>query len=143
MVRKIIFGLIGVLFSTSLYAGSAIIPQWMKSPTGGFCLTVSNINNTSANVTITLYQKNGTPYTGTYITYDVLKLNQSFVLNGNASGMLCITDVPGDFDYGYGLIKGEPTTNNGTVQLAAFASFTDLVDHNRRFAIPINAGLPF
>ncbi|WP_419767970.1 hypothetical protein [Arcobacter sp.] len=140
--RKIIS--VGFLFflNSTLFAGSAIIPNWMHYPTANYCLNVSNINNIGASVTIKLYKKDGTIYDGTYSSSGA-ELNTPFLLQGNSTAGFCLQKIPGDANMGYGVITSEASDGNGTVQLVAFATYSDAKNYNRWYSININGGLPF
>lgn len=141
----LIFSIAGMFFSLAAFAGSgkAIVPHWHSSLSDGLRnrIHVSNITDNTLNVTITLYNKNGSVYNSglTYTNF----ITSNTQLAANSSGYL---QMYGSTDYGYAVIEWSNTgTDDDVLGLVAYSSKTVVNGPEWRadVGIPVNNGLAF
>jgi len=144
--------------TSSTYAsGKAVIPSFTQQANIDTNLNVSNITNAPINVTITLYNYDGTVITddndanagkirGTnLLNYDDQNTNTtaSFTLNGHSTGVVNIYFYT-SLNYGYGVIQWSQDSDNinGLVVQGSYLN-RETTGETSRYGIPINNGMPF
>lgn len=118
MKRLLTAGLVAsALFSGMASAGTSYIPSFVTSSSGTWCALISNVSNVNVDVTIKVFNAQGTLYTGP--TYNDVskyaiagKLNTPFTLAPNQTGNICTNQVPDDSTRGYGVVQGVPSNPN-------------------------------
>ncbi|BCJ98131.1 hypothetical protein [Anaerocolumna chitinilytica] len=148
----------GIVSASSYSTGKAVIPWYVQSSSTMCGFSVSNITDKPINVTITLYNSDGTILlddnsastgfiTGTSELLNYCDQNTdstlTFTLNAHSTGTFQ-TYYNTISKSGYGVIKWE---QDGTAiqGLVAHGGYQNKVSNtvNSAFAIPINGGLPF
>ncbi|MGN6715305.1 hypothetical protein [Anaerocolumna jejuensis] len=146
--------------ASSYSTGKAVIPQFKGSDREFSAYQISNITDSPIDVTITLYDKDGTivtddnsPITGFIIANNASISNYSdknndytlsFTLNAHCSTSFqaAYSDIP---HYGYGVIswKQSGTTLQGLVAFGVLYNGFNNHDYTYVHDISINNGLPF
>lgn len=153
-----LFSMSSAVFASDYSTGKAVIPTWCQNPD---CLTyfhVANITDNPINITITLYDEDGTLVTddnnistGTIIADRALSnysdqnidSTVTFTLDSRSSTRIIIPLLATDDHYGYGVIQWNQDSHElqGIVVTGGFTIQYGTVD--TRFDIPVNNGLPF
>ena len=132
-----------LLSSFSSIAGDAFISKFTRASSGSWCVSVSNVGNVSADVTINAFLSNGLAYTGPSASDGIpSSFNSPFTLVPNRTSLLCVNNIPGPTEHGYARIVSRPTSGeiDHTTYLIATAYW---VTPDKQMHIPVNDGLPF
>lgn len=143
-MKKLVL-LFGLIASCNANAGTAFIPKFLTTNSGTWCVSISNIGNIDASVTVNAYKSEGTLYTGASVNNDIpSQFNSPFTLKPNETTLLCVQNVSGSSEHGYAVIKGIAASGNTNdhSRLLASAYFSP---SNKAYSrnIPVNGGLPF
>jgi hypothetical protein len=144
--------------ASSYSTGKAVIPYYIQEETFYTWCTVSNITDAPINVTVTLYDTDGTVLTddnsistGLIQGEGLLNYNDqrndstvTFILNAHCTGIFRVRHETTDRNYGYGIIKWDQEGNALQGLVATCHEGGRYPDGERtRDSIPINNGMPF
>ncbi len=137
----------GALLPGMSIAGEAVVPYWQANYGATYTLNISNISNSPTDVNVSLYNKDGELYTGSYQTDNGGALNQLFTIPPHQTVWIWVNgpsgNTIGSTMRGYGVITSSPTNSTEeAAQIVAFGKYDGKGTH-RWMGIPINNGLPF
>ncbi|MBM4053443.1 MAG: hypothetical protein FJ264_01975 [Planctomycetes bacterium] len=134
-------------------SGKVIVPYWQKASNMKSVVSVSNISNSSVDVTISLFDENGNIYnessesgTNLWVFWGLSSspLDTPVALASHKTGQLIIDKV-GSSKGGYAIVQWSSTSNEAvalitTIQYYAYNSASDF---GSIVIIPLNNGMPF
>ena len=135
---------LGMLFSSSIFAGVATVPNWQIDGTGDMCIRMSNVADSPTEVTLRLYGTDGTLHTGGTRNWEKGSINQPFILNARESESICI-NYEGTVKFGYGVIETKEGAGRVNGSIIAHGLYYGKGAGNTHFGwtLPVNEGKPF
>lgn len=129
--------------STSVFAGTADIPNWQVDTAGYSCFRISNTSNVEAKINVHLYTQGGTEFFGgisdaIYIS----ALGQEYSLPAMATSRFCVNKGP--VNVGFGSIEAKAADGYpGKARIVAHGIYHTFSAPYVSYTIPIHNGMPF
>ncbi|GAB3010908.1 hypothetical protein [Bowmanella dokdonensis] len=139
------YTILALAFSNlSAHAGNAVIPYWTVTASETACFSVSNISSSDVGFKVTLFDQNGSKYSGALLyPVNISALDQDTNLPAKSSASFCLQKNSSN-KFGHGFITTSESSDEGAKNfVVANGRQVYSVNSAHSALIPINGGLPF